>query len=105
MRQKHYSDGSPSREVEDDEEDWETSGLQELEKFFNSGVNYKDIAKITHLRDELSNLEHLISNCVSVIAKEETRTSKSIDSACMVLLAFALPKLESIGEELKCLTK
>lgn len=96
MKQKQYTDGSPSREIED----WETSGEIETRKLYE---RYRNKPSITACRDQLNNLESLISNCCSVMSCLEFQNAKTINDVCMVLLTFAIPKIESIGEQLKCL--
>jgi len=105
MRNKIYSDGSPSREWEDDDEDWETSGEEEVAKVTHKlRIDMKKNAEITRLRDRLINLASLVSVCVCALTKDdEYVTSKNIDDIGVVLLNNVNQEIKSIEQELKTL--
>ncbi len=102
MRNKIYSDGTPSREWEDDDEDWETSGEDEVASI-NERVkkDMKTISQITNIRDRLLRLTSLINLCVNSLDKEFD--SILIEDVNIVLLENVMGEIKSIEKELKAL--
>lgn len=87
MRQKHYTDDTPSREVE--EEDWET--LHDTE-------HKRSTVTVVQIRDKLDQLADLISVC-----------AMALDNACrkesvgIVLLTFVRDAIKVLQQDLKTL--
>lgn len=94
MRQKQYTDKSPSREVED--EDWEATGQEEMNSLY---VECKHKASVLDIRDRLNNLKELVMVC-----REALSESKIIDIKSIVgdVLYFHVEEQIRIAEEELC---
>ena len=93
-RQMHYTDGSPSREVEDDD-DWEATGEEEMNKL-HQGIAYKKPVSIIDLRDRIINTIALIDVARTALLADEHDPIK----VCNVLFFGAILELERIEKEL-----
>jgi len=89
-RQVHYTDGTPSREGEDDEDD-------EISRQYYEGFGYKKPSTALELRDRINNLMDLIEIVrISLLAKEN-----DCDKASNVLYFKVYSELQEIEKELK----
>jgi len=91
QRQVNYTDGSPSREVEEEEHD------EEMEKF-KKGFGYKK-PSIGDVRDELNNiidLLHVISS--AVLTPDEFKETIRIYNAIQINI---IPRIKELEQELK----
>lgn len=87
MRQRHYSDGSPSREFEDDDELHETR---------------RQKMSIVGVRDELNNLNDLIDVCGAALLGHENRNQQRIQrNVAHVLYFFVQNKIKELEQELE----
>ncbi len=94
MRPVNYTDGTPSREVEDD---WETTGSEEM-KALHEKCKKKHIVNITEIRDELNNTVDLLDVCAtSLLSKSEERNCISVSN---ILVIQVISKLKEIEQEL-----
>lgn len=72
MRQVNYRDGTPSREVEEDE-DWEATGQEEMNRL-HAGCKQK--TSVLDVRDRLNNLKDLITVCIEALTHSELNEVK-----------------------------
>lgn len=94
MRNIKYQDGTPSREFEEDEEEWmlkhETSDLQ---------AEYTENISILSIRDKITHLSTLIESALFLLNHDVI--IKRQEYAESLLLDFATPLIKKIDEELK----
>lgn len=94
MRPVHYTDGTPSREVEDD---WEMSGSEEMREL-QEKCKKKTPINILDLRDELNNVVDLLNVCAtSLMSKSEERNCISVSN---ILVIQVISKIKEIEQEL-----
>lgn len=70
MRQLRYTDGTPSREFE---EDWETTGQDEMNRLH---AECKQKRSVLDVRDRLNNLKDLVTVCVEALIHSELNEVK-----------------------------
>lgn len=88
MKQKQYRDSSPSREIEEDEEDWEASGTSEVNRIYaectydgsRKQADYNDKKSILDVRDRLNNLISLVTVCREALCESKLIDIKEIVS-------------------------
>jgi hypothetical protein len=97
MKNIRYADGTPSREVEDD---WETSGEEEMNKFF-LGLKAKEKDKpsviIVDIQDNINKILSLLSVCITALTTENNLCTQ----VASVLCNYIMRQLETIEEELR----
>src|SRR5690242_8357243 len=64
----NYSDGTPSREVE---EDWETSGEEEMQELYEKCNQTQAPLSVTGIRDHLNRIHSLVEVCQFALANKE----------------------------------
>lgn len=93
-RQVQYTDGTPSREVEDDE-NWDVEDREEMKKL-KEGFAYKKPSSIIDLRDRLTNVINLTEIVrISLLARENDPIKAS-----NVIFFSVTSELEEIEKEL-----
>lgn len=94
MRQIRYKDGTPSREVEE-EEDFESTGQEEMNNVYDK---YKEKTSVLDVRDELNNVTDLVETCAVALLSEKTgwedRSRKKIAHVLFFYVANKLTELE-----------
>lgn len=97
MRQVNYRDGSPSREVEEDE-DWEATGQEEMNRL-HAGCKQK--TSIVHVRDQINNIRDLVDVCGAALLSDENRGQERVmKHVAHVLYFFVDDQLANIEKEL-----
>lgn len=95
-RQVRYTDGTPSREVEDDE-DWDVEDKEEMKKL-KEGFAYKKKPNLMDVRDELNRLEELLDVIsTALLADNTTATPLKVYGAIQTQV---LPKIKELEQEL-----
>lgn len=84
MRQVNYRDGTPSREVEEDE-DWEATGQEEMNRLH---AECKQKKSIIDIRDALNNLNDLIDVCGAALLGHENTNQERIQRHVAHVLCF-----------------
>jgi|HubBroStandDraft_3_1064219.scaffolds.fasta_scaffold280811_2 hypothetical protein len=93
MKCKCYCDGSPSREVEDDEQDdWEATGQDEMNELHDK------CKKILAARDQLLELDDLVTVCIESLMESKLTNAKRIVG--QVLYFHVRPAIARIEKEL-----
>lgn len=93
LRQIKYTDGTPSREVEDKEPE-ETEVMKE----FREGFAYRKKPSVIDIRDSLCNLYQLIDAISAGLMAEPPYTDPQI--VYNVLQINVIPKLKELEQEL-----
>lgn len=103
MKCCRYTDGTCSREVE---EDWEATGQEEMNRIYEqckqntSNMNVKETRKsnTVELRDKLNNLSELIKLCVYGLNESKCNQTKFVVSN--ILYFYILKEIQAAEEEL-----
>jgi hypothetical protein len=97
MKRNDYEDGTPSREWEDDDEDWETSVEEETARLYKKNRNTHGILEC---RDRLNDTNSLINVCTVLLNYEEYHTKVCLGDLAIVFIKFVMPEIKSIEQEL-----
>jgi hypothetical protein len=93
MKQKHYTDSSPSREVEDD--------MEEFDKDIELPEDYSNRQKsILDVRDELNNMRDLVDVCSAALLGPENQNKRIQQNVAHVLYFYIDPIIKKLEEEL-----
>lgn len=96
MKQRFYTDGTPSRELADDDDDWETSGEEETRKLHERS---KCPTTILGVRDRLNRAQDLVTVCHLALDESNHVDIKEIVSN--ILYFFVNEELKTAEQELK----
>lgn len=95
MRQMRYDDGTPSREVGEEVDDWET--LHDTKKKIK-------ICTLTNIRDELNNIKSLVHVCGIALSSKNWENQPFLQARVSeVLLITVIPSLELLEHEVNAL--
>ena len=92
-RQLQYTDGTPSREVEDDEEE----DNEEMEKF-KKGFAHKKKPSVLDVRDALCNLAELVDVAAAALMAPSPYTDPL--KVYNIMQLHVIPKIKELEEEL-----
>lgn len=95
MRNVRFTDDSFSREVEDEDDDWETSGQDEMNKLH---AECTQEASVLHARDKLNELVSLLTVCREALTESKLIHIKTIVGE--VLYFYVEEEIKTIEKEL-----
>ncbi len=94
MRTTFYEDGTPTREMQDD--DWESTGGDEVNKLYEEKVS------VVSIRDHLGHLRSLVELCMIALTHKDWKGQDYVQcKVADVLCDYVGPEIEKIDEELR----
>lgn len=94
MRNVKYQDGTPSREFEEDEEEWMLKHeMRDLQ------AEYTENISILSIRDKITPLINLIESALFLLDNDLIIQRKEYGHS--LLIDFAIPSIKKIDQELK----
>jgi hypothetical protein len=95
-----YTDGTPSREIE---EDWEETGQDEMNEIYDSCKEKKfDRPTATRIRDRINHTFSLVEICCIALTHPQWKNQPFVQKhVANVLCDYVCPELETMEQELK----
>lgn len=96
FNQINYSDGTPSREVED----WEATGKEEMNELYEQCK--RERASVVSVRDHLNRIHSMVEVCIIALLNPDYRGQQLIQvKVADVLCDYIGPEIEKAEEELR----